>query len=119
MYAQTRCSLQKASEESFQFAAKLCRKTILNVGITFQTHAIILQAMEELRLRERQLDLRRPTMQHNLRLRSQVAMAMREFLIHEHGKHTHRNHNKLCWMLQRKFENAGIQKIPRPPEHYL
>ena len=49
------------------------------------TLGLVPQATEELRLRERYLDLRRPVMQHNLRLRSQVAMAMREFLIHKHG----------------------------------
>ena len=36
-------------------------------------------------MRERQLDLRRAAMQRNLRLRSQVAMTMREFLVHQHG----------------------------------
>ena len=40
----------------------------------------------ELRLRERQLDLRRYDLQCNLRLRSQVSLQMREFLINEHGK---------------------------------
>ena len=50
---------------------------------------LVPQATEELRLRERYLDLRRPVMQHNLRLRSQVAMAMREFLIHKHGMCIH------------------------------
>ncbi|XP_064399986.1 aspartate--tRNA ligase, mitochondrial-like [Halichondria panicea] len=40
---------------------------------------------EELRLRERQLELRTPHTQRNLRLRSEVAMAMREYLAHEHG----------------------------------
>ena len=41
---------------------------------------------EELQLRERHLELRTPQTQHNLRLRAKVAMAMREFLTHEHGK---------------------------------
>lgn len=40
---------------------------------------------EELALRERPLELRRPALQTTLRLRSQVAMAMREFLIHKHN----------------------------------
>ena len=40
----------------------------------------------DLLLKERPLDLRRPTLQKNLRLRSQVAMAMREFLINNHGE---------------------------------
>ena len=53
------------------------------------TLCLVLQATEELRLRERYLDLRRPVLQHNLRLRSQVAMAMREFLIHKHGMCIH------------------------------
>lgn len=39
----------------------------------------------DLLLRERQLDLRRPTLQKNLRLRSKVSMAMREFLTYNHG----------------------------------
>ena len=45
------------------------------------------QASDELVLRERQLHLRRPEMQYNLRLRSQVAMAMREFFVYKHGKY--------------------------------
>lgn len=38
---------------------------------------------EELRLTHRYLDLRRPTMQHNLKLRSDVMFATREFFKHE------------------------------------
>ncbi len=46
----------------------------------------LFQVNEELRLTERHLDLRTSFMQRNLRLRSRVAMAMREFLVHQHGK---------------------------------
>ncbi|XP_035683590.1 aspartate--tRNA ligase, mitochondrial-like [Branchiostoma floridae] len=43
------------------------------------------QVNEHLRLKHRYLDLRGSQLQHNLRLRSQVIMKMREFLINVHG----------------------------------
>ncbi|XP_078606517.1 aspartate--tRNA ligase, mitochondrial-like [Branchiostoma floridae x Branchiostoma japonicum] len=43
------------------------------------------QVNEHLRLQHRYLDLRGSQLQHNLRLRSQVIMKMREFLINVHG----------------------------------
>ncbi|CAH1272575.1 DARS2 [Branchiostoma lanceolatum] len=43
------------------------------------------QVNEHLRLKHRYLDLRGSQLQHNLRLRSQVIMKMREFLINTHG----------------------------------
>ncbi len=46
----------------------------------------IIQVTEELQLRERQLALRFSSIQDNLRLRSKVAMAMREYLVHNHSK---------------------------------
>ena len=45
-----------------------------------------LQVGEELELSERPLYLRLPKMQHNIQLRSKVAMAMRETLI-KHGRY--------------------------------
>lgn len=41
---------------------------------------------EALRLRYRYLDLRSSQMQHNLRLRSQLVMKMREYLCNLHGE---------------------------------
>ncbi|KAK3851377.1 hypothetical protein Pcinc_041970 [Petrolisthes cinctipes] len=43
------------------------------------------QPREQLRLKHRYLDLRHPRMQHNLRLRSQVAKKMRDFLQDQEG----------------------------------
>lgn len=51
----------------------------------FLPHSKALPSSEEVKLRERPLYLRTPSMQTNLRLRSQVSMAMREFLVHSHG----------------------------------
>ncbi|XP_038063597.1 aspartate--tRNA ligase, mitochondrial-like [Patiria miniata] len=43
------------------------------------------QAKESLRMQYRYLDLRSNRMQHNLRLRSEIIMKMREFLCNQHG----------------------------------
>ena len=55
---------------------------ILNSAKTppFQLDDEHVHVHDDIRLRYRYVDLRRPSMQHNLRLRSQVSKAMREFL---------------------------------------
>ena len=55
---------------------------ILNAAKTppFQLDDEHVHVHDDIRLRYRYVDLRRPSMQHNLRLRSQVSRAMRKFL---------------------------------------
>ena len=56
--------------------------TFLNKNITVLS---ILQAKDELKLQYRYVDLRSSNLQQNLRLRSNIVMAMRKFLIDRAG----------------------------------
>lgn len=75
-------SMKRPEETNGTVEVRVDAVTVLNKAhkVSFhpqQTHCL---PDEDVRLRERYLDLRRPTMQHNLRLRSQIYKTIRQFM---------------------------------------